>query len=377
MINYYWVISSVSVFVMSLSLTGIIIPQILLIAFRRKLFDEPDPRKTHQGAIPRLGGMAFMPSMYFAIACVMGLIWTFYQDEMSLEIVQQTKELSFASCASMLMYLIGMADDLIGVKYRAKFVVQIISGVFIVIASLSINNLWGFMGFFELWNPIGWALTVLVVVYITNAINLIDGIDGLASGLGAVACLYYGLVLFAEEQYIYSLIAFSVLGTLVPFYYYNVFGDSNKQEKIFMGDTGALTIGLVMAVLSMRICHEGLGLKYGINPLVMAFTPLIIPCFDVLRVYLHRIRNHRNPFLPDRCHIHHKLLALGVPKTWAMVFIVFSAIMFTLVNILVSKYVSVTLLVVLDVVSYTAINILLTRLIRKRESKLNSCKLYD
>ena len=114
-----------------------------------------------------------------------------------------------------------------------------------------------------------------------------------------------------------------------------------------------------------------------LNPLVMAFTPLIIPCFDVLRVYLHRIRNHRNPFLPDRCHIHHKLLALGVPKTWAMLFIVFSAIMFTLVNILVSKYVSVTLLVVLDVVSYTAINILLTRLIRKRESKLNSCKLYD
>ncbi|MGM9846937.1 MAG: glycosyltransferase family 4 protein [Muribaculaceae bacterium] len=372
----YWIVSSISVFVISLSLTGIIIPQILLIAFRRKLFDEPDPRKIHHGAIPRLGGMAFMPSIFFAIACISGIGMLFYDSEMSALLFRHTKEISFASCSLMLMFLVGLADDLIGVRYRAKFVVQIVAGLFLVVASLSIDNLWGFLLIDKMWAPFGWLLTVLVAVYITNAINLIDGIDGLASGLSAVACLYYGIVLFMAGDYFYCFVAFATLGTLVPFYYYNVFGHEEKQEKIFMGDTGALTIGLLMTILSIHICHNGIGLENGMNPLVVAFTPLIVPCFDVLRVYLHRLRMHRNPFLPDKCHIHHKLLALGLRKTKAMVLIVVSSVLFTMINLGLSKILGVTWLVLLDVVGYALINILLTHLIRKRE-QIKSNKLYD
>lgn len=372
----YWIVSSISVFVISLSLTGIIIPQILLIAFRRNLFDEPDPRKIHHGAIPRLGGMAFMPSIFFAIACISGIGMLFYDNEMSALLFRHTKEISFASCSLMLMFLVGLADDLIGVRYRAKFVVQIVAGLFLVVASLSIDNLWGFLLIDKMWAPLGWLLTVLVAVYITNAINLIDGIDGLASGLSAVACLYYGIVLFMAGDYFYGFVAFATLGTLVPFYYYNVFGHEEKQEKIFMGDTGALTIGLLMTILSIHICHNGIGLECDMNPLVVAFTPLIVPCFDVLRVYLHRLRMHRNPFLPDKCHIHHKLLALGLRKTKAMVLIVVSSVLFTMINLGLSKFFGVTWLVVLDVVGYALINILLTHLIRKRE-QLKSSKLYD
>lgn len=372
----YWIVSSISVFVISLSLTGIIIPQILLIAFRRNLFDEPDPRKIHHGAIPRLGGMAFMPSIFFAIACISGIGMLFYDNEMSALLFRHTKEISFASCSLMLMFLVGLADDLIGVRYRAKFVVQIVAGLFLVVASLSIDNLWGFLLIDKMWAPLGWLLTVLVAVYITNAINLIDGIDGLASGLSAVACLYYGIVLFMAGDYFYGFVAFATLGTLVPFYYYNVFGHEEKQEKIFMGDTGALTIGLLMTILSIHICHNGIGLECDMNPLVVAFTPLIVPCFDVLRVYLHRLRMHRNPFLPDKCHIHHKLLALGLRKTKAMVLIVVSSVLFTMINLGLSKILSVTWLVLLDVVGYALINIILTRLIRKREQQ-KSNKLYD
>ena len=112
------------------------------------------------------------------------------------------------------------------------------------------------------------------------------------------------------------------------------------------------------------------------NPLVVAFTPLIVPCFDVLRVYLHRLRMHRNPFLPDKCHIHHKLLALGLRKTKAMVLIVVSSVLFTMINLGLSKFLGVTWLVLLDVVGYALINILLTHFIRKRE-QLKSNKLYD
>ena len=372
----YWIVSSISVFVISLSLTGIIIPQILLIAFRRKLFDEPDPRKIHHGAIPRLGGMAFMPSIFFSIACISGIGMLFYDQEMSALLFRHTKEISFASCSLMLMFLVGLADDLIGVRYRAKFVVQLVAGIFLVVASLSIDNLWGFLLINKMWAPLGWLLTILVAVYITNAINLIDGIDGLASGLSAVACLYYGTVLFMAGDYFYCFVAFATFGTLVPFYYYNVFGHEEKQEKIFMGDTGALTIGLLMTILSIHICHDGIGLANNMNPLVVAFTPLIVPCFDVLRVYLHRLRRHRNPFLPDKCHIHHKLLALGLRKTKAMVLIVVSSVLFTIINLGLSKFLGVTWLVSLDVVGYALINILLTKLIRKKEQH-KSNKLYD
>lgn len=367
----YWILTCLAVFIVSLILTGIIIPQILLIAFRKKLFDEPDERKIHQGVIPRLGGIAFMPSIIFSIAFVVGISLRGDFISMSIESLANGLPIVFGICAVLVIFLVGLADDLIGVKYRAKFLVQVIAAVFFVLGGVYLGNLHGLLYLDSLPDIFAWIITVLVVVYITNAINLIDGIDGLASGLSMVCLTVYGIVFFLDGYFVFSMIAFSTLGTLVPFFYYNVFGNPAKQKKIFMGDTGALTIGIILSFLSLLVNSHDVGLTEGINPFVVAFSPLILPCFDVVRVYIHRIRAHRNPFLADKCHIHHKFLALGFPQRLTMILILIISIVFVLVNIVLSPYINVTILVLVDIAVYTVGNMILTRAIHRRERKMN------
>lgn len=368
----YWILTCFAVFIISLILTGIIIPQILLIAFRKKLFDEPDERKIHQGVIPRLGGIAFMPSIIFSIAFVVGVNLRYNLISLSIESLANGLPIVFGLCAVLVIFLVGLADDLIGVKYRAKFLVQVIASVFFVLGGVCLGNLHGLLFLDVIPDFFAWIITILVVVYITNAINLIDGIDGLASGLSMVCLSAYGIVFFLDGYFVYSVIAFSTLGTLVPFFYYNVFGNPIKQKKIFMGDTGALTIGIILSFLSLLVNAHNVGLAEGINPVVIAFAPLILPSFDVVRVYIHRLRAHRNPFLADKCHIHHKFLALGFPQRLTMILILIISIVFVLVNIILSPYINVTILVLLDIAVYTVGNMILTRAIHRRERKLNT-----
>ena len=360
-----WIIICLAVFIVSLILTGIIIPQILLIAFRKKLFDEPDARKIHHGVIPRLGGIAFMPSIIFSISLIIGLGLRYHL--VSINSLDFGLPVVFGLCSIFMLFLVGLADDLIGVKYRAKFIVQIIASIFFVLGGIALYNLHGLLFLYEIPNVLAWFITILVVVYITNAINLIDGIDGLASGLSAVCLTVSGVLFFTNGYYIYSVIAFSTLGTLVPFFYYNVFGNPQKQKKIFMGDTGALTIGIILSFLSLLVNACNISLDEGVNPAVLAFSPLILPCFDVVRVYIHRIRAHRNPFLADKSHIHHKFLALGIPQRVTMILILVLAIAFIFFNIILSPYINITILVLIDILVYTVGNILLTKAIRRRE----------
>ena len=187
-------IQCLAVFLVSLGLAGVIIPQILLIAFRKNLFDEIDERKIHQGRVPRLGGIAFMPSMVFSVACVSGVVLLLGLERNPISICD-AEVFSFGICALMIMYLVGIADDLVGVRFSAKFVAQIIAASFLSLSDLTLNNLHGFLGVYELPVWVAVPFTVLVVVFITNSINLIDGIDGLASGLCSIAMLFYGWVL--------------------------------------------------------------------------------------------------------------------------------------------------------------------------------------
>ena len=231
-----WIIDGISVFVVSLLLTGIIIPQILLIAFRKKLFDVPDERKIHKGAVPRLGGIAFMPAIIFSLCFVGGMKRLFNPGVESLfSSVFSTQAdflvLCFGLCALMMMYLIGMADDLIGVKYRAKFIGQIIAAVFLAAAGIRLVSLHGMLGFEEINVVVSYLMSIVLVVYIINALNLIDGIDGLASGLGGIAMVFYAIAFYMLGCPQLSLLALAGLGTLVPFFYYNVFGNPLKQKK--------------------------------------------------------------------------------------------------------------------------------------------------
>lgn len=365
----FWTVSSIAVFMICVLCSGILIPQILLISFRKQLFDQPDERKIHQGIVPRLGGIAFKPVIFFTVALMLGVSQLLGYGYMMEDFTLEVCSIAFSFCCIILLYLVGIADDLIGIRYKAKFIVQIICGLMIIAGGMYIDNLHGLLGIHGLPVWIGYPLTVLVIVFIINSINLIDGIDGLASGLCGVATLFYGVVFFLLHEYIYAILSFATLGVLVPFFYYNVFGDANKQKKIFMGDTGSLTIGMILCILCLRLlqCSTTEASAELPNILVLAYSPLLIPCLDVVRVYLHRVRNGKNPFLPDKNHIHHKLLALGMRQRMAMVSIVLVSILFSLCNIFISKYINVTLLVLINVLIWTLLNVWLTYRIKKNK----------
>ena len=358
---HYWIVNIICGFCVSAVLAGFIIPQILLIAFRKNLFDEPDERKIHHIPVPRLGGLAFMPVIFFALALMLGVNQYMGYSVMLYNFLYNVNILSMSLCSVMSLYLVGIADDLIGVRYRAKFVVQLFSALFLVASGVWVRSFYGFLGVEYLSPWVGGILAIVLVLFITNAINLIDGIDGLASGLSGVACLYYGIVYFGLHQYLFSIIAFVTLGVIVPFFFYNVFGKAEKQKKIFMGDTGALTIGFILSLLSIKLTTLPVGaISWDYNPLVVAFAPLMVPCLDVIRVFFTRIRNKKNPFLPDKNHIHHKILALGFSARPTMIIIILGSLLLSLFNLWVSKYLDVHLLLLCDFVIYAILSRFLT-----------------
>ena len=361
----------------SIILTGVIIPKIILIAFRKKLFDEIDERKIHRGIVPRLGGIAFLPSIIFSFCVVIG--FNLRTEELSLgePLMMEMIPIFFLLCGLMLMYLVGIADDLIGVRYRGKFLLQIFTGTLLVAGGMWISDLYGFLWIHHCPDWLGWLFSIFLVIYVANSINLIDGIDGLASGLSMIARIFYSIVFFLAGEYLFALMAATTLGTLIPFFYYNVFGHAENHNKIFMGDTGSLTIGTVLAFLSIAMFRIPLGdIPGNQNPFILAIAPIILPCFDVVRVFVHRVRNGSNPFLPDKCHIHHKLLALGLVQWKALITILISDATIVGGNLLLSSLVQPTWLILGDIMAWTLLNFLLTHLIRCRERRLG-IKLYN
>lgn len=373
----YWLENDLLCFAISVLIAGILIPKIILIALRRNLFDEIDERKIHRGVVPRLGGIAFFPAFLFSLTLVVALNLRLGSAPMIDAIGGAFVPIYFEICAIILLYLVGIADDLIGVRYMAKFVVQIVCAILLACSGMYIDNLYGILWLNELPDVLAWLFSILVTVYVVNAINLIDGIDGLASGLSSIALIFYAVVFFNGGEFIYSLLAVASAGTLFPFFYYNVFGDVTKQKKIFMGDTGALTTGMVLVFCAIAVmCAKPDFLTVDYNQAIVALSPLIVPCFDVFRVYFHRVKKGRNPFLPDKCHIHHKILALGMNQAAALLTILGVSIAFIGINVLVSPFTNPTIIFIGDVVVWTIANILLTRAIRQREKRLDKT-LYD
>lgn len=356
-----WVLIDLLSALLAMSLTTMLTLLILIIAYRKNLLDIPDERKIHRMPIPRLGGITFFPAITFTMLMVSGIAMVSHDiNFITLLNTDVLVESFFLICGMILLYTIGAVDDIIGVNYVVKFTIQLIAAILMIAGGIVIDNLHGLFGIYALSGPISVILTVLVVLLIINAINLIDGIDGLSSGISAIACAIYGYVALTNGLYIYSLLAFSTFGALLLFFFFNVFGHVNSHKKIFMGDTGTMTIGLIMAALSIRICGME-QLEYDFNPAVVGFAPLLVPCLDVVRVYFHRIRNHKNPFLPDNNHIHHKLLSTGYGPHQTLVTILILSALLSLVNMLVSAYVDITWIILGDIVLWAIYNIYLSR----------------
>lgn len=346
-----------------------IIPKILLISMRKRLFDVPDERKVHQHPIPRLGGVTFFPVILFVLCAltVFRLLVDYLPNDIfSTEISKETLSL-FAGLT--LLYIIGIGDDLVGVSYRNKFKVQIISAMFFPIVGLYINNFYGLFGIYELTPYVGIPLTVVLVVFITNAINLIDGIDGLASSICIVALSFFAIFFANKDLWIYAQLAVACVGILIPFFMYNVFGNPDRGRKIFMGDTGSLTLGYIISFLVIKHCMftgdtavEDFG-----APIMTAFSILMVPCLDVVRVVLGRIRRKKSPFLPDKTHIHHKFMNMGFsPRTSLILIQCLSILLITTSMVMIYYRININIILVLDILVWTALNMWFTKVIKKK-----------
>ena len=172
-----------------------------------------------------------------------------------------------------------------------------------------------------------------MVVYVTNAINLIDGLDGLAAGITSVALATLGVAAFTQGQHLFLVLAFGMLGILLPFWIYNVFGNVKKGHKIFMGDTGSLTLGYLVSFLLIYLVGDA-EMTFPKEMLVIGLSTMLLPMFDIVRVVIVRLQNHHNPFLPDKNHIHHKLLRTGLGSRWAMVVLILMSLAIVLATVM-------------------------------------------
>ncbi len=351
-------------FAFSALVAWLMIPRIILISFRKKLFDVVDERKVHHGIVPRLGGVAFVPSMTFSLALLFGIATLAGHGIAGSNII--TLRLTLGLCALLLLYFEGVTDDLIGIGYKTKFVVQFLCAGMIVASDVYINNFFGLFGLYELPWWIGMPFSVVLVVYLINAVNLIDGIDGLASGLSIVALFFLGILNVSASNLLDGCIAFAMLGCLCTFFYYNVFGNPQKHNKIFMGDGGSQIVGLVLGYLAIHYAMQRPTTPLDGSSLIVAFSVLAIPALDVIRVMMGRMRRGNNPFLPDKTHIHHKFLGLGMSHRTAMLTILTLDTCLVLINLGLMGNVNINIVFLIDVLLFTALQSWLSYLLRRR-----------
>ena len=278
-------------------ITFTVIPAIITVAKVKKLYDEPDDnRKLHKEPIPSLGGLGMFIGFIFSIL-------------LTISFSAEAPEFQYYVAAFLLIFFLGIKDDIIIISPVKKFIGQIItSAILIYKAKLVITNMDGFLGVYQINTICSYLLTVFALVVIINAFNLIDGVDGLAGSLGLISSLVFGIFFLINKNIPYAVLAFTFAGSLVAFLTYNF-----HPAKIFMGDTGSLMIGLVNSILVIKFIETGSNYSYypvTASPAI-GFGILLLPLMDTLRVFSIRIMNGHSPFKPDRNHIHHVLLNHG------------------------------------------------------------------
>lgn len=369
----------IPIFILSLVFVAIVIPAIVSVADKIHLYDTQDGRKVHQGEVPRLGGIAFLPAILFTLLAVLAIMTRFLPESLHVTYAPIT-EIMMAAAGCVLLYLVGIMDDVIGVSYRSKFIVQFLAAVLLCCSGLYISDLHGVFGIRSVSPFIGVPLTVLITVFIINSINLIDGIDGLASGLCIFSVLGFAVMFHKLTMAMNLVLAMSMLGVLVMFYLYNTLGKRGKT-KIFMGDTGSLTMGFLLAFFTIELCcfkwdRVDLALLGKTEPFytgdqlfVYGISLVIIPVLDVFRVFYSRIRDGKSPFKPDRRHIHHKFLAMGFSMRQARWSIFAMSFVFFALNILMSFVLcwNINIIIVIDLVIWVAFNLYISKCVRDRK----------
>ena len=286
-------------FFTALLLVGWIHPRLVKIALLKNIVDNPDARKLQRTPVPVLGGVAVFFGVVIAIGCMSSVV--------------DCSGLPVVIMAMMAMLYTGTMDDILSLSPGLRFVIEIVVVLLLIFVGGycidDFHGLWN-IGRFSYWYAV--PLTVVAAVGIINAINLVDGVNGLSSGYCIMACLIFGTLFFLAGEAPMTILAAVSVGALIPFFLHNVFG---KTSKMFIGDGGTLVMGVVMSVFVIAILQNGSRVAAYVNPNVglVPFTlaVLSVPVFDTLRVMSTRILKGTSPFRPDKTHLHHMFIDLG------------------------------------------------------------------
>lgn len=338
---------------LGLGISAFLVPVIVRMVRKLKLLEQPNLRSSNVKPIPALGGVA----IYF------GFLFSTTFGSVSYEL----PEMIYILSASTLMLFIGLKDDLVTLSPVKKITGQLIAaGMLIFMAKIRFTNLHGLFGFFEIGIVPGVMITGFLIVLLINAFNLMDGIDGLAAGLSILFTLIFGSWFYLSGHTGYAILAFSLMGAITGFFYYNVYG---KENKIFMGDTGSLFLGTVISVLLIQFNEFNIDQSrpFAIESApAISFGILAYPLIDTMRVMAIRILQNKSPFSADKNHLHHRLLTLGFKHDHATYTIIglnllFMGVVFAL------HHLGVLRLMVYIIVSCTIIFMIPAFFIKKRK----------
>lgn len=281
--------------------------RILHLAKEKNLVDNPNARKLQKVPIPVMGGVV----VFFGVA--MGLL-AGYTVGGAIGVEFRTLMMPVLAAMVVMLYT-GALDDILGLSPRSRFLIQILTVIGLIYSSGgcidTFHGLWGIESF-------SWYLAVPLTVFagvgIINAVNLIDGVNGLSSTMCMLCCLMYGGVFMRAGDASNAVLAFSTAAALIPFMIHNVFG---LRSRMFIGDAGTLVMGLLMTWFTISMLRSDSPIAYynmadGVNMIAFALAVLCVPVFDTVRVMSMRIIRRKSPFHPDKTHLHHVFVNVGV-----------------------------------------------------------------
>ncbi len=310
-------------------LTFISIPSLVDVARAKHLYDVPNGRTSHKENTPTLGGMAIFAGFIISI-----MIFLYIPD---------IPYIQYVIAGIIIVFFIGLKDDVIAIAPMTKFIGQLFAATIIIdLGDIRLRGLYGLFGITDIGYYGSDFLTIFVIIAIVNAFNLIDGIDGLAAGVGILASVAFGIWFYltghiTPEHLQLAIMATAMIGSLLAFLWFNLY---SKKHKIFMGDIGSLLLGFVMAIFAIKF--NDLNATLGHDPLRVVAAPavsigiLIVPVYDTVRVSIVRLYHGRSPFSADREHVHHYLVDLTGSHKKATLFILIANIIFIVIAFLLS-----------------------------------------
>ena len=283
----------------------LVTPVVTRIARRMRIMDRPGTRKVHSGAVPRIGGIAVVAAV---LAVTIPLL--FLDNQVGEAFRRVRTQVVALLAASGFICIIGLIDDIRGVRARVKLLAQIAAALGVCCFGIRL----GPVGIGTWWiRDLGywsWPLTVFWIVGITNAVNLIDGLDGLAAGISAIACAVIAAFAFHCGQGVMGALMLALLGSLLGFLFFNF-----NPARVFLGDCGSMFLGFFLSAASVMSATK----SYTLVGLALPALALGLPIFDTFFSILRRVLERRSLFAPDRNHIHHRLIDMGFNQRHAVI----------------------------------------------------------